>query len=111
MVDDDELVGEMLLGVLHKLGYSADWHSNPKKALAAVNKSGQGLVITDLNMPQMGGDQLAKEIHEINPNLPIIIYSGQAANIRPDPIYSAILKKPINPEKLDKVIKNLLPGA
>jgi len=110
VVDDDELVGEMLLGVLHKLGYSADWHSNPKQALAAVNKSSQGLVITDLNMPQMGGDQLAKEIHEINPNLPIIIYSGQAANIRPDPIYSAILKKPINPEKLDTIIKNLLPG-
>ena len=108
VVDDDELVGEMLLGILHKLGYSADWYSDPMLALTKIKESKLGLVITDLNMPQMNGDQLSKEIHQINPDVPIVIYSGQAAKIRPNPIYSAILQKPIDPKKLSEIIDKLM---
>ena len=110
VVDDDEFVGDMLVSILRKLGYSADWYSNPESALEIINKTNIGLVITDLNMPQLSGDRLAKDIKRSKPDLPIVIYSGQAASIRPNPIYSAILKKPISPSKLNTIIENLLPS-
>ena len=110
IVDDDLFVGEMLLQTLIKLGYNAEWFSDPTLALTSMSERDTQLLITDFNMPEMTGEELSQAVRRINPSIPIILYSGQAETIRKNPIYSAILKKPVSPEQLNLAIQNVIAG-
>jgi len=68
------------------------------------------LVITDYNMPNMMGDVLAHNIKSEFPHMPIIIYSGQAAELKASPNFEAILKKPILPDELEAAINSVIEG-
>jgi two-component system, cell cycle sensor histidine kinase and response regulator CckA len=61
--------------MLNQLGYSVETKRNPIEALDLVRSEPDrfDLVITDMTMPQMTGDKLAKEILSIRPDMPIIL--------------------------------------
>jgi signal transduction histidine kinase len=73
------------------------------------NQDNIDIIITDINMPKLNGIDMAKEIRNINPNLPIIITSGHNENKF---LYQAIeigvtgfIVKPINIKTLIDLIK------
>jgi CheY-like chemotaxis protein len=70
------------------------------------NNSDFDLVITDMNMPEMDGSQVANTIRKINPALPIILLSsiGDERGKRLADIFSAVLTKPVKQNQLCKVI-------
>lgn len=110
IVEDDAMMGEVLQEVVSSFGYHPCWVDNPKAALALLEQSGADIdmIITDQTMPDMKGSELAKRVKRLWPDLPIIIYSGQANYIDPDPIYLAVLRKPISPESLKSLIDKAL---
>lgn len=110
VVDDNPLVGDMLEKTLHNLGHTVRWIASPLRALDELTDSGTSwdILLTDLTMPEMNGKQLARNVRQLKPNLPIIIYSGQASFIQPDPVFSAILRKPIKPEDLQDALQSAL---
>ena len=110
VVDDDLLVGDMLATTLRRLGYSARLFDNPQTALLQLQTGSNtpDVLLTDLTMPKLMGDQLARAAREACPDLPVILYSGQAAYIEPDPNFTAILRKPIRPAELDEAIRSAL---
>ncbi|MDC0949126.1 ATP-binding protein, partial [Gammaproteobacteria bacterium] len=108
IADDDALVGDMLLRSVRQLGYQAEWYQNPREALAAIVEHGASLLITDFNMTEMSGEELAQDLKAISPSIPILIYSGQAAAIPTRPIYADVLQKPIGLESLDAAIKKAM---
>lgn len=110
VVDDNHAIGEMLVDTLARLGFSATWFSDPQRALELVRSSGFDfdLLLTDLTMPGMAGDELARAAKAARPDLPVILYSGQAGYLAHDPIYSAVLTKPILPEKLATAVRRAL---
>ena len=77
-IDDDEVMLLMVEHLLLKLGYSATCLIDPRAALAAVQaRPGHfDLVVTDFNMPQMSGLDLARALHDIDARLPVVISSG-----------------------------------
>ena len=64
--------------MLGSLGYHVTARTSSIEALEAFrnNPDTFDLVITDMTMPNMTGDDLAKELQQIRPDIPIIICTG-----------------------------------
>lgn len=106
VVDDNASVGLMLAETLDRQGLISVWQGSSRKALQMIVAAPDefDVVLTDLTMPQLAGDELARRIRGVRSDLPIILYSGQAGYMPSDPIYSDILAKPISPERLNAAI-------
>ncbi|MFZ7113394.1 MAG: PAS domain-containing hybrid sensor histidine kinase/response regulator [Desulfatiglandales bacterium] len=83
MVDDEVALLELAKEMLEKLGYLVSTRSSPLEALEAfrANPDRFDIVITDMTMPNMTGDVLAKKIMEIRPEIPVILCTGYSAYI------------------------------
>jgi DNA-binding NtrC family response regulator len=79
LVDDDETTCEVLSSVLVGAGHEAAWDSDAEKALRRVAEEEFDVVLTDLSMHGMDGLQLCARIRELNPNLPVIVFTGRAS--------------------------------
>jgi len=78
LVDDEEMVVLLEQMMLEKLGYRITVRTSSPDALAAfkANPDNFDLVISDRGMPNMTGEQLAREIFSIKPEIPIILCTG-----------------------------------
>ena len=77
-VDDDPAMVLMVDGLLRRAGYRVTTFEQPAQALARVraDPGAFDIVVTDFNMPEMTGMELATAIARAAPRLPIIITSG-----------------------------------
>jgi PAS domain S-box-containing protein len=77
-VDDDPAMVLMVDGLLRRAGYEVTVYEQPAAALAAVrgHPSAFDIVVTDFNMPEMNGMELAQALSVAAPRLPVIITSG-----------------------------------
>ena len=70
------------------------------------------LVITDMEMPGMGGTQLAKKILEIRPDIPIILCSGYSEKLDKEKSkllnIKAFIDKPILIKNLTEKVREIL---
>lgn len=102
IVDDNDGVLRALQLTLKTLGLTTSVYSCPRKALQDLTAFQDPLlVITDLRMPLLSGDELARGIKKLRPDVPIILMSGHAeqaelANLIPS-IFVGFLPKPFTP--------------
>ena len=75
VVDDDSLVRDLLCEILTEEGYSASGVSNGIEALEKLEAGRFDLVISDVEMPEMTGIELAREMRSIS-SPPLILMSG-----------------------------------
>jgi CheY-like chemotaxis protein len=77
-VDDEPTLVILGKQLLQRLGYSVETYTSSQEALAAFRQAPQryDLVMTDMTMPGLTGDRLAKAILEIRPELPIVLCTG-----------------------------------
>jgi len=77
-VDDDPAMVLMVDGLLRRAGYKVTTFEQPAAALARVraDPGAFDIVVTDFNMPEMNGMELAGAIARAAPRLPVIITSG-----------------------------------
>ena len=82
-VDDEASLAKMAKRMLEIQGYQVEAKSDPVEVLELFrSKPDQfDLIITDMTMPKMTGDKLAKEILNIRPDMPIILCSGFSEKI------------------------------
>ncbi len=79
VVDDEPLIRK---GTIKKLESIKDQVScvgeaaDGEEGLSLVEQENPDLVITDMNMPNMGGEVFLGELHKRYPNIPIIVISG-----------------------------------
>jgi two-component system NtrC family response regulator len=76
IVDDNKLACEALSMVLEASGYTVQQVHRVADALDSVRQSTPDLAIVDLSMPDGNGVDLIHSLHQFEPNLPIILYSG-----------------------------------
>jgi CheY-like chemotaxis protein len=100
VVDDDPLVRELIRAILEAKGYSVLLASNGIDGLLLYSSYHARLdaVLTDLEMPQMGGLELAARIHTINPSMKIVLITGSGLSEVPE--YCGLVSKPFRPEDL-----------
>ncbi len=77
LCEDDENLGMLLREYLQAKGYDADLYSDGNAGYDAFLKSQYDLCILDVMMPKKDGFTLAKEIKEINPNMPIVFLTAK----------------------------------
>ncbi|MBN1834305.1 MAG: PAS domain S-box protein [Spirochaetales bacterium] len=80
-VEDEPKVREALMEMLVQNGHQVQACADGEKALAVFQstKAGEGgfdLVVTDLGMPHMDGNELARRIKELSPGTPVVLLSG-----------------------------------
>ena len=77
-IDDDETMVVMVERILERAGYRVSGFRNPQEAIAAVreNPGTFDLVVTDFNMPECSGLDVARELARFQPQLPVLISSG-----------------------------------
>ena len=78
LVDDEEQIVAMEQQMLENLGYRVTARTDSAEALKVFAEHPQNfdLVITDMTMPHMTGDQLAQKMLDIEPNIPVILCTG-----------------------------------
>jgi CheY-like chemotaxis protein len=76
--DDDQDILEMLVLVLETYGYHAIAESNSPNLFNTIRKEHPGLVIIDLWMPLMTGDEVVKQLRQSpeTEKLPVIVISA-----------------------------------
>jgi two-component system cell cycle sensor histidine kinase/response regulator CckA len=83
VVDDEASLAEMTSRMLEKLGYTAVSATSSREALRLFQSQPErfDLVITDMAMPEMAGDRLAREVLRIRPDMPVILCTGHSDRI------------------------------
>ena len=83
IVDDEKIMVETLGRMLDRLGYKVTSRTSSLEALELFRKKQDqfDLVITDMTMPQMTGDEFAKHLMEIRPGIPIILCTGYSERV------------------------------
>ncbi|PKL17677.1 MAG: hypothetical protein CVV49_09805 [Spirochaetae bacterium HGW-Spirochaetae-5] len=80
VVDDDMLVRKVLKKYISSLGYYVDTAEDGRGALDMLRSFSYDLVLTDLQMPRLGGIELLKEMFLEYPDVPKIVLTGQGTN-------------------------------
>ena len=77
-VDDDESIVFLMTRLLERQGYRVSGYTDAHAALAAVRAHPDAfdLAVTDYNMPDMSGLELARALKQVRPDLPIAMASG-----------------------------------
>jgi signal transduction histidine kinase/ligand-binding sensor domain-containing protein/DNA-binding response OmpR family regulator len=107
VVDDNKTNRQILQEQLKIWKYKPVLASSGEEALHILNtESGFDLVLSDMQMPEMDGLSLAKEIKKINADLPIIVLSslGDMTHKEHGNLFSASLTKPVKQHLLQKEI-------
>jgi signal transduction histidine kinase/ActR/RegA family two-component response regulator len=116
LVDDEETIIETGREMLEHLGYSVETFNKSAYALNEFKKLPDrfDLVISDMTMPEMNGDELAKKMIAIRPDIPIIICTGYNPQIDEKTAKKIGLKafifKPLTFHKLATTVRNVLDG-
>ncbi len=116
-VDDETALQDIGRRMLRHLGYQVEVTGDSLEALALFSDAPQSfdLVITDMTMPNMTGEQLAQRLLAIRPDLPIILCTGYSEKITPERAHRLGIRdfhlKPLNIEQLAAKVRGLLDDA
>ncbi|HJO22657.1 MAG: hypothetical protein CMJ98_13825 [Planctomycetes bacterium] len=114
IIDDEESVLEIGVEFLQRAGFRVIAASGGREGIAAVASQGDEIdvVILDLMMPDLDGEETLREIHRLYPNLPVILTSGYSEE-RSKQRFSAehiagFLGKPYEPTDLIEKVEKAL---
>jgi len=115
IVDDEKHIREGLEKALTIDGYDVELASDGQVAMDLIEEGDVDLVITDLKMPNLSGEELMKETVERHPYLPVIILTGHgtienAVDAMRNGAYDYITK-PLNIDKLSLIVKRALENS
>jgi DNA-binding NtrC family response regulator len=114
VVDDEEEITKILARQLERLGYTVVRCTRPEDAMLVLRRQPHifDAVISDQTMPGITGTEIAKEVHTIRPDLPVILSSGLVtpldAALLKEAHVAAFLPKPVETARLAKVLREIL---
>lgn len=115
IVDDERHIREGLKRALEADGYDVELASDGQEALEKLEINDIDLIITDLKMPRISGEELMKIAMEKYPYIPVIILTGHgtienAVEAMKNGAYD-FLTKPLNIDKLSLIVKRALENS
>jgi CheY-like chemotaxis protein len=113
IVDDDPSIRYMLSRILLDEGYETMSAANGREGLKTAAAQEVDLVLLDLKMPGMNGQETLQELALLRPGLPVIIMTAYPAQQGEAPLtgFSALLQKPLDFPMLLEAIRKLLAQA
>ena len=114
LIDDEDMILEVTQAMLKSLGYHVIIARGGQEAIDAIcnTKINIDMVILDMIMPGMDGGTTFDRIHEIHPEIPILLSSGYAINSQANEIIqrgcSGFIQKPYNISELSSKVHQML---
>ena len=114
VVDDEPQVAHVIQLMLDSLGYRVKAYTSSREALQAFADTPQAfdLVITDMTMPEMAGDEFSRALLRIRPDMPIILCTGFNEQMNEERARQIgirqLIYKPVVRNALAEIIKDTL---
>jgi PAS domain S-box-containing protein len=116
-VDDEQPIVDIAKQMVEQLGYTVLTRTSSLEALELFRTKPDefDLVITDMTMPNMTGEELANELMFIRPDIPIILCTGFSRRVTEKKAKAmgiqAFILKPILRQELAETIRRVLDGT
>jgi len=117
LVDDEPSLCEASRAVLEGSGYRVAAHTDPALAFKAFVRAPDevDIAICDQTMPNMTGLELARRLHALRPDLPVVLVSGLSSDLGLSELRAvgvrAFLSKPFKPSELAATVRRTLDDA
>jgi len=114
LIDDEEQIIDIEQQILERLGYKVTPKTDSEEALMefATLPERFDLVITDMTMPKLTGDQLARRLMDIKPDIPVILCTGFNESITEEKALAMgidkFVMKPVVKDELASTIRSVL---
>lgn len=111
LVDDEAALVDLLKKYLERIGFQVRTCTDPRAAVQVFEAEPQrfSLVVADLTLPGMSGEEMVERMRAFRSGLPAIIASGYAYQPRAEGI--EFLQKPFLPKMLADAINRVLDRA
>jgi CheY-like chemotaxis protein len=111
IVEDEESIRRFLAAGLSQLGHQPRITADAHEALAAFAAEPFDVVLTDLGLPGINGEELARQVSERSPQTPVVLLTGWADQIKSEtkPVAGVkhILGKPVTLSSLANALTDL----
>jgi len=117
VVDDEEVILELLGAILQAEGHEVETARNGRLAIEKIKSDHFDLIISDLKMPDIGGQGLWESVRAIDPDLSrrMIFSTGDTVNPATLAFFrkagNLVLSKPFRIEEVDSTIRRALGGS
>ncbi len=112
VIDDDPQVLETIRVLVEVMGHEVSDYNVPEEAIEKIGQDSFDLVITDLSMPGLGGEEVILELRRRRPDMPVVVLTGLGKGVQLDErvaeTISAVLSKPISLDRLRSSIAQAL---
>lgn len=112
VVDDEEAVRMVIQRSLEHLGFSVDVAEGGAEAIERYQVQAYDLVILDMMMPVMAGDEVFERLKKIDPRVKVLIASGYSSDSRARAVFekggAGFLQKPFAVEDLAREVRRCL---
>ena len=103
IVDDDKAINDYMQTLLERDGFHVKTLNDPTFVEEEVRTGGYHLVILDLMMPVLNGQDVLRVLCNSRPDLPVLVLSAVAlseANVE-------LVPKPVSVERLDQLLEKV----
>ena len=107
IVEDGKDIRDIMSATLGKLFHSATTAIDGLNGLEKFNENKPNIIISDIRMPNMSGNDMIDKMKESDPSIPIIVVSGHGNMIKKTNKADIFLSKPIKFDKLIEAIYTL----
>jgi two-component system, cell cycle sensor histidine kinase and response regulator CckA len=113
VLEDDELVREVVDRTLRRLGYAVTVAGLPEDAIQLAAQKRFDALVTDVVMPGLTGDEVARRIRDSQPDLPVVFMSGYTATVLDLELRQrdAFTPKPVSAGRLARAVRDVLDRA
>jgi PAS domain S-box-containing protein len=114
IVDDEPAVATFLANALARFGYRTSTFTSAEAALQTLSDDTEeyDLIITDMTMPRMSGEDLLREALRVRPHVPVVLCTGYSASMTPERAYelgaAGYLNKPLGVNDLALQVRRIL---
>ena len=114
VIDDEPAVCAYISEVLQRQGYEVTTMNDPIKAVRRFSRNPNyfDLIISDQRMQDLPGELIVQKVHQIRPELPIIICSGYSQGVSEGLVQtsgaSGFIRKPIDADHLVGLVESRL---
>jgi DNA-binding response OmpR family regulator len=117
LVEDDEMLARLFERILHGAGFAVRTCHTGLEALLmfTMEQADIDVVVSDIGLPQLRGDQLAIQLRALHPGMPVVLMTGFSSRVTQENAHlfgvTTVLQKPISPRQLLFAIDDALSFA
>ena len=109
VADDNRQLVEMLRATLEDAGFEVVTAYSGLAAAALIEREDVDLLILDVLMPGVSGDAVADLLHELRPQVPVLLMTGDYGDQFAQTAGRPWLRKPFTEQELIRAVGELLP--